>query len=314
MAIATSSGYPQYSGNLIHPMVAADLLERFYCTTIFGEISTTEYTGDLMRCGDQITFWREPEVEIHDYKKNAPLKSDTLESCPISMTIDKAKYFNLKIDWIDEKQICNWDTWKDAFLRRASYNLGQIIDQELLNNMYAEVHPCNMGPNAGVLSQCYNLGEPGAPVALTPDNIIDALAQKCAVLDEQCIPDDRFIILPPIAKVLLMNSPYGESCFLNCGGGESPAVNGKLPGQLLGMDVYISNNAPKVKDAGTNQDAYWIMFGHRSATAFASQIEETRVIEDKDSFDRYYQGLQVYGCGVMRPEALGACYATFEKK
>jgi len=48
---------PQYSGNLISPMFSMDLLELFYCTSIYGEISTTEYSGTLEKCGDQVTFY-----------------------------------------------------------------------------------------------------------------------------------------------------------------------------------------------------------------------------------------------------------------
>jgi hypothetical protein len=45
MAVPAAPGYPQYSGNLISPMFSMDLLELFYCTSIYGEISTTEYSG-----------------------------------------------------------------------------------------------------------------------------------------------------------------------------------------------------------------------------------------------------------------------------
>ena len=59
MAIPAASGYPQYSGNLINPLFSMDLLERFYASTIYSDISSTEYTGELEKGGDQITFWRD---------------------------------------------------------------------------------------------------------------------------------------------------------------------------------------------------------------------------------------------------------------
>jgi hypothetical protein len=47
------------------------------------------------------------------------------------------------------------------------------------------------------------------------------------------------------------------------------------------------------------------------ATAFAAQLEDTRVIEDKDDWAKYYQGLTVYGFKVLQPDALVHIYATF---
>lgn len=61
MAVKAAAGYPQYSNNIITPMFSMDLLERFYCTTVFSDISTTEYSGELQKCGDQITFSANPK-------------------------------------------------------------------------------------------------------------------------------------------------------------------------------------------------------------------------------------------------------------
>jgi hypothetical protein len=57
---------------------------------------------------------------------------------------------------------------------------------------------------------------------------------------------------------------------------------------------------------------YEIVAGWRGATAFAMQIEETRIIDnDKDSWDIYLQGMTVYGSKVIQPEGLAGVYAKF---
>ena len=121
MPVPAAAGYPQYSGSLITPIFRMDLLERFYDTTLYSEISTTEYTGELNKGGDQITFMREPKVIVRDYDKNGKIIHDTIDGEPVTMTIDYAKTFSIKMNHIDEKQIQNFEKWKAAFLKSAGY-------------------------------------------------------------------------------------------------------------------------------------------------------------------------------------------------
>lgn len=310
MAVPAASGYPQYSGNLISPMFSMDLLELFYCSTVFAEVSTTEYSGELSKCGDQITFWREPEVRIRDTQKNAQIIHDTIDSEPITLIVDKAKDFSVKISQIDEEQMCNWPKWRESFLKRSSYQLAQEIDRTLLGQMYADVDPLNRGVTAGAKSGNINLGETGAPVSVDETNIIEVFALLHQALDEQCAPrDGRFIVLPPAAITLLRNSDL-KAAYLT-GLSWSPSVNGKLPDQVMGFNILESINAPRVYDAGVGAYCYHLIAGVKMATAFAAQIDKTRVIEDKDDWATYYQGLAVYGFKVLYPKALVDLYARF---
>jgi hypothetical protein len=310
MAVPAAPGYPQYSNNLISPMFSMDLLELFYCTTIYGEISTTEYSGQLEKCGDQITFWREPEVTIRDYEKGGTIIHDTIESEPITMVVDRAKDFSIVISQIDEKQICNWPSWRESFLKRAAYNLSKAIDTSLLGEMYLDVDPANAGPNAGIISGSYNLGETGAPAAITSSNVNQYLTYLHGVLDEQCAPrEGRFVVLPAVGYTTLLNSDL-RAAYLT-GMDTSPLINGRLPPQVGGFNVFISNNLPIVFDGAVNANCYQIVAGVKMATGFAAQIDQTRVIEDKDSWDRYYQGLAVYGFKELYPKGVAALYARF---
>jgi hypothetical protein len=56
-----------------------------------------------------------------------------------------------------------------------------------------------------------------------------------------------------------------------------------------------------------------VLAGWRGATAFAMQIEETRVIDnDKDSWDVFLQGMSVYGYKTIQPEGVAALYVNFD--
>ncbi len=315
MAVVAASGYPQYSGSLIPPMFSSKLVEQFYCSSTYADITTTEYSGELNKCGDQITFFRSPRVRVRRGQKDSTIKHDTIDTCPITMVVDKELEFSVKIAKIDIKQICNWDSWQTALLKSASYNIGEAIDQELLAKMYVEADPTNKGATAGVRTQSYNLGEVGAPVALTADNIWQFLTTIAGVLREQCLPmDDLYIVLPDVALPILLNSAYIASnaglAGACCEVASNAVLNGKIPAKIAGFDVYISHNVPFVTDSG--HTAYSMATGWRGASAFAMQIEETRIIDnDKDSWDVYLQGMTVYGSKVIQAEGLAGGYVTF---
>jgi hypothetical protein len=307
--VRAAAGYPQYSGNLIPRLFGQDLIEYFYCSTVFGDITTTDYIGELTKCGDTITFWRPPHIQVMDYVKDQTLKRQTFEMKPITLTIDKAKYFDFKIDHIDEKQICNWASIKSRLLESAARSAANSVDCDILGELFADANRCNRGATAGVQSKCYNLGDVGAPLVVTKANVLDVLLAMQAVLDEQCVPQEgRWIVVPPKFKNIILSSDLRSVCF--SGLAQSTMLNGKMPDNIAGFDIYISNHVSQVVDPGTNQKAFNIMFGWKGSIVFASQLEKMREIDDANSFDTRHQGLMVYGYGTVHDEALGHLYAT----
>lgn len=315
MSVPSAAGYPSYSGSLIPPMFSSKLVEQFYCSSTYADITTTEYSGELNKCGDQITFFRSPRVRVRRGQKDSTIKHDTIDTCPITMVVDKELEFSVKVAKVDVKQICNWDAWQSSLLKSASYNIGEAIDQELLAKMYVEADSTNKGAAAGVRTQSYNMGEVGTPVAITSDNIWQVMTQVAGVLREQCLPmEDLFIVLPDIALPILLNSPMlsanaglAGAC---CEVASNAILNGKIPAKIAGFDVYISHNVFSATDG--SDTVYEVVAGWRGATAFAMQIEETRIIDnDKDSWDIYLQGMTVYGSKVIQAEGLAGLYATF---
>lgn len=315
MAVVAASGYPQYSGSLIPPMFSSKLVEQFYCSSVYADITTTEYSGELNKCGDQITFFRTPRVRVRRGSKDGTIKHDAIDTCPITLVIDQMLEFSVKVSKVDMKQICNWSAWESSLLKSASYNIGESIDRALLAQTFVEASSENKGAAAGVRTHSYNLGAAGAPLALTSNNIWEVLTQVAGVLREQCLPmDDLFIVLPDVALPILLNSPMisanaglAGAC---CEVASNAILNGKVPAKIAGFDIYISHNVPYVTDTGVT--AYSMTAGWRGATAFAMQIEDTRVItDDKDSWDSYMQGMTVYGQKVIQSEGLAGLYGSF---
>ena len=152
------------------------------------------------------------------------------------------------------------------------------------------------------------MGTGGAPISITPATLLIKLAECAAVLDEQCVPEsDRFIVFPTQAKPTFMASPLtnvGVS-----GVSKSPLFGGEIP-DMIGFRILWTNSLPLRTEGG--RIAYTIPFGAKSATGFHTQLINTRLVEnDARTFGSYWQGLQLYGYKVLRPEALGVLYSTF---
>jgi hypothetical protein len=311
MGIPAASGYPQYSGNLITPIFRMQLLERWYCSTLYSDIASTEYTGELNQGGDEIIFWREPKVQVRKYVKNQPIQHDTIDGEPVKMVIDQAYNFSIKMNKIDEQQIQNFDTWKAAFLKSAGIELARTIDPVLLTEMYTSAASTNQGTTAGVQSANINLGTAGAPLVITAANIVSTLALVHQVLDEACAPKEgRFITLPPAGMTALRNSDLQKAYLtaLNW----SPLINGRIPETVMGFTILESMYIPRVVDGTVNKLSYHLVAGVKMATAFAATIEDSRVITDKDVWANYYQGLSVFGFKTLYGDGLVHIYATFD--
>lgn len=313
--IPAASGYPQYSGSLIHPIVSQDLLERFYGTTIFGEISSTQYLGDLAGRGDQIIFFKKPLVSVRRHVKDGTIKHDTLESDTHTMVIDQACEWSVKMAQVDERMMAMWPQFKASMLQAAAEAMQQAQDRYILANLYVDVAPQNQGVNAGCLTGCYNLGTVGAPVRITSGvDWVRLLGRLSATLNESFMPrENRYVVAPPITEYALATSPFLAMINANGGFSSSQILNGKIPAAIMGFNHFISHNVQSVVDPVTNETCYYVVAGLPMATAYASVLEDTRVIDnDKDSWDTFYQGLMVYGFDVLYPQGLAVAYVTFD--
>jgi len=310
-AVPAAANYPQYSGNLITPIVSSDLIGRFHERTIFGAISNNNYIGQLSKGGDQITFYREPHVIVRDHIKDGKIKHDVLEAENFTLVIDRAKEFSVKMAQVDEYQMQNWNMFKSALLNSAAQQLAEQIDRDILSSIYAKVDIANRGVNAGVESGAYNLGEAGNPVPVTSANFTEVLTELNAVLSEWSVPrEGRYVVLPVVGETVALNSEIRRADIMG-NGPSAPLLNGKLPGKIAGFDVYVSNHVERVFDPGAGAWCYHVPAGVQSATVFASQIQNTRMKDDADSWDNFYQGLSVYGFDVVQPEGILDLYARF---
>ena len=321
-------GNPDYgtgsSSQYIPAIYSALLIKKFYPTTVFGEISNTDYTGDIKDSGDTIYIRTRPTIETFAYKKGMVLPVQNPESPYVTMKIDQGEGFSFALDKVDEFQsdIKLMNIWAED----ATAQMKQVIDRKLLATI------ANAGLTAGALAAgAYTTGPTlnfsaalgglvngattatgttvvlgtgaAAVTANTGDLLLDRILKYGRYLDENNAPDDgRFVILPVWAMQLLKGANSKLAQVYITGDQVSPIRNGKV-GRVDRFDIYGSNNLVASTEAVT--DVKSVIFGCKYATTFATQIIESRIIDNPFAFGKMMQGLQVYGFNVVKPQLLG---------
>lgn len=170
------------------------------------------------------------------------------------------------------------------------------IDGDILANIFTGADVTNAGANAGRISGNVNLGTAAAPLTLTKANIVDTIVEAGQVLDENNIPEDRYIVLPAAMITRIKTSELKDASV--SGDGQSMLRNGRV-GRLDRFTIYQSNNT--AVDAGVHD----IIFGHKCATTFAAQLTKMETMKNPDDFGDLVRSLMVYGYEVLKGTALG---------
>ena len=286
-------------------LFAMEVLEKFYISTVFGSIANTKYEGMITKQGDKVVIRTRPDVIIKDYVKGQKLDYESPEPAEVELVIDKAKYYALNIDDIDKIQndISAMEQWS----LDAGFQLAIAIDRQVLNGFYSSASSYNCGASAGKISGGFNLGATGgSAVQITKNNILDYIVDAETVLNEQNIPvDNRYLIMPAYFYGLLEKSDLRSALFTGDNGNKI-LRNGEA-GRIANFTIYVSNNIQAVTDSAVT--SYPIIFGHKTALTFASQLVKNETLPNPESFGNLMRGLQVFGYNVVKPESLGYIWA-----
>lgn len=301
MGIGRAAGYPNQGSDglnkLIPIMFSGKALERFYEKTCLTEISNTDYIGEISAMGDKVIINTIPDVPIRDYKKGQLLDVDYLESPAIEMTVDYAKSFNFAVDDIDLKQFKIKD-WISKYADNAAQRVKIGIDSHVFGSIYADAHATNKGAAAGAISGNIPLGVTGTPIGLTKTTVIEHIILCGQCLDENNIPEEgRWMIIPAWMNSILKSSELKDASII---GEKSSLRNGRI-GMINNFTLYNSNLL--TKDSGTAD--FHVLFGHKSALAFASNFAKVEKYRPERSFADAMKGLNVYGFKTLQPTALG---------
>jgi hypothetical protein len=329
-------GSPDYStgssSQYISAVYSALLVKKFYPTTLFGKIAQTDYEGDIKDMGDTVYIRTRPTIETFRYKKGMVLPVQNPDSPYVTLKIDQGEGFSFAIDRVDEFQsdIKLMNEWgKDA-----AEQMKQIIDRNLLISMAAagavaggQLATTISGYDAAygmpsfseftaakkaivdgsttVKGTAIVLGTSAASIsANTGDKISAQILKYGRYLDENNAPEEgRFVVLPVwVGQNLKSLASNNFGLAYATGQNMAPALAGKIPG-IDRFELYFSNNLPASTEAAT--DVSSAIFGCKYGTTFATQITESRIIDNPFSFGKMMQGLQVYGFNIIKPSVVG---------
>ena len=308
LGVPRASGVPDYGPagtiNYDPELYSGKLVEKFYKTTVFGEIASTDYEGEIAGFGAQVKIRTIPTVTVTDYVIGAGLTAQYPTNNSVTLAIDQAKSFCVALSTVDSRQ-SDLDL-ADIFANDGSMQLRINADADMLETIPAEVSAANSGVHAGAASANINLGDSTTPVALDKTTVVDFIVNCGQVLDEQYVSDEgRWIVLPPAGIAAIKKSDLKIASL--AGDGVSIIRNDKV-GEIDRFTVYQSSNLLTQASPGT---ATYVMFGHSAGLTFASQIVECQMIDNPNDFGYIIRGLMVFGYEVIGPNYVGTAVCRF---
>lgn len=314
---------PPYSGTFIPTIWSGKLAKKFYASTIFGEISNTDWQGEISGLGDTVIINTIPTLTTKEYKVGQQLEYEVPSPETIQLKIDRARYFGINVNDVMEFQ--SKPNLMEMFTDDASTQMKLYVDQDVIYRSFFDtkgswkssesgkdaVWAKNMGATAGAVSGGYNLGTDEAAVALTGDNILQYITMLSTVLDEANVPEEgRYLVITPKERQILMMSNLAQAQFM--GDPKSILRNGRI-GSIDRFSIYVSNQLPRagagkawdnVTALASSKKRHLIFAGHKSGISFASQITKMETLQNPNDFGKLVRGLQVWGSQVTQGQAL----------
>jgi hypothetical protein len=303
-----AGAYPSYDSagayGFIPELWSGILVENLYPSSVFSDISNTNYEGEIKAKGDVVNIRTKPHMAISDYEVGGGLTYEVPGSNKVQLAVNNAKSFSFQVNDVDEAQ-SDIEQMVSMFQEGAEEDLKAAIDADCLSKISADVAAANKGATAGAESGNIDLGTTGSAISLTETNIIQKIVEMGQVLDEQHLPQTgRWLVLPPWACTRVLLSELKDASI--AGDGTSIARNGRM-GQIGRFTIYQSTQLPTVSDTGTK----WKIFGgHRNFLTWATQMLNMEALPNPSDFGQLVRGLAVYGAKVTKGEGIVELYAA----
>lgn len=309
----SASGYPGIEATPLARVEWSNfILQRVYEKDWLPQITSAELLEPVVQCNQVVQIMNAPEVgPLRSYEKNQQLVPNTVTNTARCLTICYMGYQDVKFDDTDIKQACErWSAYEEKLLESMYQSYVDHQRKFVLGRMMAQVSPETSYDKAGRMHDI-DLGKPGAPLHVTPQNLPVVLArlQRALLESKRWKDNEMFLIVPPILRTYLAMSNYSNSEWsCKCGG----IVSGMWDHQLMGFNTIESIHVP-VRIDETGAMSFYILAGHKDATAYASNIINSRLVtNDPNSFSVRYQYLVAWGAEVIYPDALACGYWTFD--
>lgn len=230
----------------------------------------------------------------------------------LQITIDRHFEYSRFIEDIVEVQALS--SLRQFYTEDAGYQLAVTVDTDLMNvgtgfgDGTRTVSPTDgaswVNSNSYYVNGTSGLATFAADTVATGDNFTDlALREAIKLMDDADVPmDNRCLVIPPAARKSIMGiDRYVSSDFVGGRGVESGLI-----GNLYGVDVYVSSNAPILETAAQNGTVQvrGCMFFHKDAIVLAEQMAVRSQTQYKQEYlSTLYTADTLYGVQTYRPEA-----------
>lgn len=284
MAFQSAAGHNNLpNGNFSSIIYSRKVQLAFRKSTISGDITNSDYFGEISAQGDSVKIIKEPEITVSPYARGTQVNAQDLDDEDFSLVIDKANYYAFKVDDIEEKH--SHVNFMDLASNRAAYRLADQYDQEVLGYLsgfkqtalHANANEVNdqvngtkavvtagndellgsMKLNKGSFGNITtaSAGDHSIPVAARlpgatalPTEFVSPVMlinRMGRLLDQQNVDKaGRWIVIDPVMMEVLQDE---DSRFLNADYGDSGGLrNGLVINNWNGFRVYVSNNLPQV--------------------------------------------------------------------
>jgi len=294
MAFTTAGGYGNLPNGNFSPVIYSKQVQlAFRKSTVCGDITNSDYFGEIAAQGDTVKIIKEPEISVSSYARGTQVSAQDLDDEDFSLVVDKANYFAFKMDDIEEAH--SHVNFMQLATDRAAYRLADQYDQEVLgylsgfkqSALHAQADTVNDQVNGSKAVTTAGSDEllssmklkksdfgnittasagdhsiplaarlPGAtalPTATASPAMV--VARMARLLDQQQVDTQgRWLVVDPVFMEILRDE---DSRLMNSDYGESGGLrNGLVLNNFHGFRVYTSSNLPKVgTGAGTTGTA-----------------------------------------------------------
>ena len=232
----------------------------------------------------------------------------------LTITVDRHFEYSRLIEDIVEVQALS--SLRQFYTEDAGYQLALKVDTDLINAATGfgdgtrTATPTDasswVNSNAYYVNASSGLAAYAADTVATGDNFTDlALREAIKLMDDADVPmDGRVLVIPPAARKSIMGiDRYVSSDFVGGRGVESGLI-----GNLYGVDVYVSSNAPTLETAAQNAggaiDVRGCLFFHKDALVMAEQLAVRSQTQYKQEYlSTLFTSDTLYGVETYRPEA-----------
>jgi len=269
---------------------SGEILSQLRKAHVFGFVANRNFQGDISAFGDTVKINMIGNITVSDYTKNSTsMTPQILDDASKFLRIDKAKYFNFRVDKVDQAQ-AKPSVMAEA-MARAAYGLRDESDTDIAA-LYTD---------AQIVS---GLGTAALAIAITSVNVTEYVSLVASKLDEANVPQEsRWMVIAPWFRHKL------ELADITLNTDNTSTITNGFFRNFLGFNLFVSNNV-SIGTPATNTHTR-IMAGYNGTITLAEQLLEVEAFKPEASFGDAVKGLYVYGIKTVRPETLACLDCTY---